>query len=94
MEEGRKGVGEKEKALGRTWRAGAFAVGVLLLASQLDTTVALYASGVDPLGTSAEADYRALTTAFEVLVDVAVQAAGLTAFRIFRWAEAQAYNDR
>ena len=63
------------------------AVGVLLLSSQLDTSVSLSLSGVDPLGASEEADIRALTTAFEVLVDVAVQAAGLTAFRIFRWAE-------
>ena len=85
--------GTLREALGRTWRAGAFAVGVLLLSSQLDTSVSLSLSGVDPLGASEEADIRALTTAFEVLVDVAVQAVGLTAFRIFRWAEAQQYNN-
>lgn len=38
------------------------------------------------------ADERILSTAFEVISDVVVQAGGLTAFRIYRWADAQQYR--
>ena len=85
-------MGTLGDTLSRTWRGGAFSVGVLLLCTQFDYSASLLTQGVDPFEASREADYRTLTTAFEVITDVSVQAVGLTAFRIYRWADAQQYK--
>ena len=85
-------IGSMREALARTWRGGAFAIGTLILCTQLATSVALAQQGLDPLLPSAEADYRLLSTAFEVITDVVVQAVGLTAFRLYRWQDAQRYK--
>ena len=82
-------MGTLPEAIARCWKAGAFAVGVLLLSTQASTFVSLASQGIDPLGPSPQADEMVLTNAFEIICDVAVQAAGLTAFRIFRWYDAQ-----
>lgn len=87
-------TGTLREALARTWKAGAFATGVLLLGSQANGAVQLLALGVNPLDASREADRLAITTAFEVITDVLVQAGGLTAFRVFRWWDAQQYTRR
>lgn len=77
------------EAIRRTWRAGAFATGLLLFSTQISTYFMLSSEGLDPyLGASAEADLRLVGIANSVIVDVAVQAVGLTAFRIFRWWDA------
>jgi hypothetical protein len=82
-------TGTLGEALGRTWRAGAFATGCLILGTQMETYVSLVSRGIDPLAPSYEADVAALSHAFEIASDVAVQATGLTAFRVFRWWDAQ-----
>ena len=87
-------TGTLREALARTWKAGAFATGVLLLGAQANAALQLLAMGVDPLAASREADRLTITTAFEVITDVLVQATGLTAFRIYRWYDAQQYSDR
>lgn len=38
------------------------------------------------------ADTQILSTAFELICDCGVQAAQLTAFRLYRWADAQKYK--
>ena len=90
-------MGSLQEALSRTWRAGAFAVGVLLLSTQLATYITLSSQGLDPytipstegIDSGARADGIILRTAFEVLCDVAVQAVQLTLFRAYRWRDAQ-----
>jgi hypothetical protein len=54
--------------------------------------VTLLAQGIDPTDPSMISDERILTSAFELIVDIAVQAGGLTAFRIYRWADARRYG--
>ena len=84
-------------ALSRTWKAGAFATGMLLFSTQLVTYVTLTAHGIDaldPVDVLAKGESTILTTADEVLFDVLVQFGGLTAFRIFRWWDAQQYKRR
>ena len=81
--------GTLKEAIARCWKGGAFAVGLLLLSTQLATAVSLLAQGIDPIGASQEADVAALRGVYEVLIDVVVQASSLTAFRVFRWADAQ-----
>ncbi len=82
--------GSLADALARTWKAGAFATGVLLLCTQFATYSTLSAAGIDPVDTSSAAlDLRLSSVASEVVADVAVQAVGLTAFRTFRWWDAQ-----
>lgn len=79
-------------ALSRTLKAGAFATGVLLLCTQLVTYVTLTAQGIDaldPVDVLAKGESTILTTADEVIFDVIVQATGLTAFRVYRWWDAQ-----
>ena len=85
-------MGTLSEAIARTWKAGAFTIGLLLLASQANAALVLLAQGVDPLGASSEADRLTLTTAFEVITDCTVQATGLTAFRVYRWWDAQQYK--
>ena len=88
-------MGSWREALGRTWRGGSFATGVLLLSTQLATAVRFSAMGLDPygpLGASAQGDYELIKTAFEVICDIAVQCVGLTAFRYIRWRDAQQYK--
>ena len=54
--------------------------------------VTLTAEGLEPfLGASLAVDYRLIGIANEVIVDVAVQALSLTAFRLYRWWDAQQY---
>lgn len=65
---------------------------MLLLSTQLSTAVTLAAQGINAMDPSQVADERILSTAFEVISDVVVQAGGLTAFRIYRWADAQQYR--
>jgi len=82
-------------ALSRTWKAGAFATGMLLLCTQLVTFVTLTAQGIDaldPADVLAKGEATILTTADEVIFDVIVQATGLTAFRVYRWKDAQQYK--
>lgn len=85
-------TGTLREAVSRTWKAGAFATGCLLLASQANAAFVLALQGVDPLAASTEADRVTITTAFEVITDVLVQAGALTAFRVYRWADAQQYK--
>lgn len=82
------------EAVSRTWRGGAFATGMLILATQLVTYSTLSGQGIDPYLPSIEADRALLTTAFEVITDIAVQAVGLTAFRVYRWVDARQYGER
>ena len=87
---------QRQAAIARTWRAGAFAVGLLLLCTQFSTYVSLSAQGLDPytipstegIDQYAQADLQILKTAFEVACDVGVQAVYLTMFRLYRWADA------
>ena len=78
-----------QEALSRTWRGGAFATGMLVLSTQLVTAVALSERGIDYTVPSTEADYEVIRRGFEVICDIAVQAVGLTAFRLYRWRDAQ-----
>ena len=85
--------GTLREAITRTWRAGAFATGVLLLSTQATTYLSLTSQGLDPytvpstagIDAGARADAQILSTAFEVLCDVAVQGVQLTLFRAYRW---------
>ena len=55
--------------------------------------VTFSAEGLEPfLGASLAVDFRLTGIANEVIVDVIVQAVSLTAFRIFRWWDAQQYE--
>lgn len=85
-------MGSWQEALSRTWRGGAFAVGLLLLGTQATTSVALAERGLDPLVASEQADFLVLARLFEVITDVVVQAGALTAFRLYRWADAQGWR--
>ena len=90
-------MGSWQAALARTWRAGAFAVGVLILSTQASLFLSLSSQGLDPytvptaegIDRLEEADTQIIQTAFELIIDVAVQATFLTLFRLFRWADAQ-----
>jgi len=78
-------------SLSRTWRAGAFATGMLLLGTQIHTYLELSAVGLEPfLGASREVDVILINIANSVVIDVVAQASALTAFRIYRWWDAQA----
>lgn len=89
--------GTLPQALSRTWRAGAFAVGVLILSTQLSLYDSLTAQGLDPytvpstegIDAGAAADAQILSTAFELIIDIGVQAVQMTLFRAYRWREAQ-----
>lgn len=72
------------ETLARTWRAGAFATGVLILGTQFAAYDALNSMEVP----SAAADLKISSYASEVVVDVATQAFSITAFRVFRWWDA------
>lgn len=84
-------------ALAKTWRAGAFAIGILILSTQVSLYVSLSSQGLDPttvpttagIDSGAPADVQILQTAFELICDCAVQAVQLTLFRLFRWREGQ-----
>jgi len=90
-------TGTLREAISRTWRAGAFAVGVLLLSTQLATSISLSSQGLDPasvvttagIDSGSSADVQIITSLFEVVCDVGVQAVQLTLFRAYRWREAQ-----
>ncbi len=86
-------MGTWQEAFSRTWKGGAFAAGMLLLSTQVAVFVALTQRGLDPstagLGIDPVADYEVIRRGFEVLCDIAVQCVGLTAFRIYRWKDAQ-----
>ena len=89
--------GSLREAISRTWRAGAFAVGMLLLSTQLTTYLSLTSQGLDPytvpttagIDSGSQADLQILSTAFEVIIDVGVQATQLTLWRVFRWRVSQ-----
>ena len=89
--------GTWQTALSRTWRAGAFAVGLLILSTQIYTYFSLSSQGLDPytvpttagVDQLAQADIQILSTAFELIIDVIVQALFMTSFRLYRWADAQ-----
>ena len=86
-------TGTWQEAFARTWKGGAFATGILLLATQLSTFIALTERGLDPttagLGVDPAADYEVIRRGFEVICDIAVQCVGLTAFRLYRWKDAR-----
>lgn len=90
-------TGTWQVALARTWRAGAFAIGILILGTQLSLYVSLSSQGLDPttvpstagVDSGAPADMQILQTAFELICDCTVQAAQLTLFRMYRWREGQ-----
>ena len=78
------------EALRRTWRGGAFAIGLLVLATQLTTYVSFSAAGLEPVyGSSDIGDMRLARITDEVILDSVVQGVALTAFRVFRWADAR-----
>jgi hypothetical protein len=78
-------------SISRTLRAGAFATGMLLLGTQIHTYLELSAVGLEPfLGASREVDVILINIANSVVIDVLAQASSLTAFRIYRWWDAQA----
>jgi len=93
-------MGTWQTALGRTWRAGAFAVGVLIFSTQASLFVSLSSQGLDPytvpttegIDSLERADTQILQTAFELIIDVIVQATSLTLFRLFRWTDGQSYK--
>ena len=86
-------LGTWQEAFSRTWKGGAFAAGILLLSTQVSTFVALTERGLDPstagLGIDPAADLEVIRRGFEATCDIAVQCVGLTAFRIYRWRDAQ-----
>jgi len=90
-------TGTWQTALTRTWKGGAFAIGVLIFATQLSLYVSLSSQGLDPYTIPSQAgvdgnfaaDRQILTTAFELICDCSVQAVLLTLFRLYRWADAQ-----
>ena len=84
--------GTLSECITRTWKAGAFSIGVLLLGTQFSNSLQLMSQGIDPADPSQISDQLILTTAFEVITDCVVQAGGLTAFRVYRWADAQQYK--
>ena len=65
---------------------------VLILGTQAANSVNLIAQGIDPTDPSLVSDELILTTSFEVITDCVVQAGSLTAFRVYRWADAQQYK--
>ena len=83
-------MGTWRDAVARTWRGGAFAIGVLIFGTQLVTSARLAAGGV-PIP-SYMADLLLTSTTNEVIVDCAVSAVGLTLFRLFRWWDAQTFG--
>lgn len=84
-------MGTLREAISRTWKGGLFATGLLILSTQLYVSLQLVAQGIDPTDPSMVSDEIILRTVFEVATDVTVQALVLTAFRVFRWWDAQQY---
>jgi len=90
-------TGTWQTALTRTWKGGAFAIGVLIFSTQLSLYLSLSSQGLDPytipsqagVDSNSAADRQILTTAFELFCDCSVQAVQLTLFRLYRWADAQ-----
>lgn len=85
-------TGTLGECIARTWKAGAFSIGVLLLGTQFSNSLTLLSQGIDPSDPSQISDQLILKTAFEVITDCVIQAGGLTAFRVYRWADAQQYK--
>ena len=71
---------------------------MLIFSTQLSLYTSLSAQGLDPytvpstegIDALEAADVQILSTAFELIVDCAVQGVSLTLFRLYRWADAQA----
>ena len=82
-----------QEALRRCWRAGAFATGTLILCTQAKTYAVLSAAGLEPvLGASFEGDVAMINSVNELVVDALTQATALTAFRLYRAADAEGYD--
>jgi len=61
-----------------------------VLATQLTTYVSFSAAGLEPVyGSSDIGDMRLARITDEVILDSVVQGVALTAFRVFRWADAR-----
>lgn len=82
-------TGNLSEAILRTWKAGAFATGLLILSTQVVLARSLQEAGIDQYSPSPELDIALNRVVGELLSDVFVQFSGLTAFRIYRWADAQ-----
>ena len=65
---------------------------LLAAVRRVTTSATLAQRGLDAYSPSTEADMILLTSAFEVICDVVVQATALTAFRLYRWADGQQYR--
>jgi hypothetical protein len=75
-------TGDPSRVVFSTIKAGAFACGILILATQVD----LYKDmgGYVQLGESVETDARILTAAVEVVNDIVFEGIILTAYRLYR----------
>ncbi|KAK3285922.1 hypothetical protein CYMTET_6492 [Cymbomonas tetramitiformis] len=72
----------------RSWKAGAFATGLLIIGTQVSTTVSFAGQGLVPvLGESYEGDLQLVRTLGELILDIVVQATVLTAWRQLRYGE-------
>jgi len=78
--------GSVKEAVGRTVKAGCFAIGILILATQIQLNVEFAARGAPPpqLGDSPETDLVLNGVASELIADAAFEAVGLIAWRIIR----------
>ena len=78
--------GSVNEAVWRTVKAGCFAIGILILATQIQLNVEFAARGEPPpqLGDSPETDLVLNGVASELIADAAFEAVGLIAWRIIR----------
>lgn len=78
--------GSVKEAVGRTVKAGCFAIGILILATQIQLNVEFAARGAPPpqLGDSPETDLVLNGVASELIADAVFEAVGLIAWRIIR----------
>jgi hypothetical protein len=75
-----------DEAVRRTVKAGCFAIGILILATQIQLSAEFAARGLPPpqLGDSPETDLLLNGVASELIADCAFEAVGLIAWRVVR----------
>lgn len=78
--------GSVDEAVRRTVKAGCFAIGILILATQIQLSAEFAARGLPPpqLGDSPETDLLLNGVASELIADCAFEAVGLIAWRVVR----------
>ena len=78
--------GSVDEAVRRTVKAGCFAIGILILATQIQLSAEFAAAGLPPpqLGDSPETDLLLNGVASELIADCAFEAVGLIAWRVVR----------